>query len=420
MSLPYYSRKRSPTDFPAGGILFTLPDIEKVIGHITKRSPILLPYPHIRSLVHCYLFAEHAVHHGNQGVVIWKKTIEIYFELIKLAAGLGKYNEMHQIYLNVEEHIVEGQQDLYHCDEEMESVKERDAEVRFKVLMEKYHTLYEKNIRHSITIAIYCLDLVSNHKDINEKSLAKYCEDDLSYKLRKIEDCKNVRFINDLSFLSKGIEPHVKNAISHKRIEYGEESNIVFKDIDKKGNEWHREFRLAEFEKLVEAIQINFLAQVAAMTLFVYDYQDKLNFTEIKRFRNLKQLRSLIDEFIYESLFISQDIRFVDNNSKIICDVKKTDGFDYPTELFGKLGAIKFRKKRPPLKADKQALRIVFYIARLGTEFRECEVNVFNYKQKCGSIKVNLAEWAKILQSEYTKEDLYKHIIETTFVKNNR
>lgn len=419
MSLPYYLRDRIPIGPPVGGILATLPDIKNTIGHITKRPPILLPYPYIESLVQSYLFAEHAVHHDNEGIIIWRKTIEIYFELVKLAADLGKHNKMWQIYLNAMKHIVEGQQDLYHCDEEIESVKDRAVEVRFRTLMEKYHTLYEKNIKYSITIAIYCLDLISNHKDINEKSLAEYCEDDLSYKLKKIEACGNYRFINDLSFLLKGIEPHVKNAISHRRIEYGEESNIIFKNRDRKGNEWQREFKLVEFEKLIEAIQINFLAQSATMMLFVYDYQDKLNFEGIKRFRNLKQLRALIYGIIQEAFFISKDIRFVDDNSKIICDVQKTNGFDYPSECIGKLSGKLIRKKRPALKADEQALRIAFDIAHLDTEFQECEVNVFDYKQKCGNIKVNLAEWTKIVQSEYTKEDLDKYIIENAFVKSN-
>ncbi len=414
MPLPYYSRKRSPINSPIGGILLTLPDIKKTIGHITKRSPILLPYPHIGSLVQSYLFAEHAVYHGKEAVKIWKKTIEIYFELIKLGVDLGKYKEMYDIYLIAMEHIVEGQQDLYYCDEEIESVKDKDVEVRFKALVGKYHTLYEKNVRYSITLAIYCLDLVSNHKDMNKKSLAEYCEDDLSCKLNKIKSCQGYKFINDLSFLTRGIEPLVKNAISHKRIEYGEEFNIIFRDRDRKGNERQREFKLGEFAKIVEATQINFTAQETGMALFVYDYQDKLSFGEVKQFRNLKQLRALIDRSIQEAFFIPKDIRFVDNNSKVICDVEKTSGFDYPSEWLGNLSGVKFRKGRPALKADEQALRIVSDIANLKTEFRECQINVYDYKQKCGSVKVNLDEWTKIVQSEHSKEDLDKHIIENT------
>ena len=337
------------------------------------------------------------------------KIIEIYFELIRLVAALNKYEEMRDLYLESMEYILEGQNDLFNCNEQIESVLGKDLEVQFKAFMDKYHTLHEGNVRYSISLAVFCLDYVANHKDI-DKSPERYCRDDLSYKVSKIEKCKNYSFTNDLNSLLLGINPHIRNAISHKTVQYGEDSIVTFCD-----RTWAKEYSIREFEALVEAIEINFNAQMAALTLFTYEYEDQLDFKVVKPYFNLKQLRIEIDRQVHDSYFVTRDITFDEENSCIICDVEKKLGFDSPSELFGNIKGFKFRKKIPKLDAEHQALRVAHTIALLRTDFDKCRINVLDCKDSViGYIEVDLAQWTKLAEQESTKSDFEKHILANT------
>jgi hypothetical protein len=414
MTLPYYARKEQPFESSETYILFHTPEIKQVIGHITKRPISLLPPPHIENIISSYLYAKHSVYLVPKGVEIWKNIIEIYFELINLTINLGKHIEMRNIYLISMKHVAEGQQDLFYCQEQLDKLKnESDVEVRFKLLMDKYFTLHEKNVKYLLSLAIFCLDQIMNHKDLNIKSVECYCEDDVSYKISKLKQCQpKLDLKHDLDPLLLGIEPHIRNAIGHKRIKYGEENNLILSDRDG----WNEEYKIEEFEKIVESLFINFHAQASAVVLFCYEYQEKLELNKVKSYTSLKELRTLINIELEDSFFDPVNILFIENNTKIVCDVKKRAGFDFPSELMGNLEGVRFHTKRASLKADEQSFRVILGIAHLNTDFEECQINIVDYNNnKIGCVRVNLRKWTNLVKDSFKKEDLNKYIVENTF-----
>ncbi|OGS43351.1 MAG: hypothetical protein A2539_03570 [Elusimicrobia bacterium RIFOXYD2_FULL_34_15] len=414
MSLPYYSKKLDIGGPKEAAILFYLPEIKKAIGHIISKNIGHIPPPHIESIISSYEFANHSVYLGKEGTKIWTKTIETYFKYIKLVVDQGKINELYQIYLISMEHLREGQEDLFYCEEQIESSKNKDPEIKLRLMLDKYHSLYEKNIRYSINIASYCLDLITTHKDIKSKSLDEYCvNDDLSYKIGKIENgitkCK-LDLINRI--LLKGLDPHIKNAASHKGIEYGINGNLILKDRD-----WNKEFSLTELTRIVEEAEINFNAQGASIVLFAFEYFDKVDPKINKLYYSLKGLRSLIDAEIKNAYFIPKDINFIDDKY-IVIDVEKIAGFDSTSELMGNIEGKRFYSQRPKLNTNDQALRIILYIAHFKTNFKECTVNVLDYNdKKIGIFRVNLEKWTKIIQTKYSFSDLEPYVIENNVQK---
>lgn len=411
MTLPYYARKQSPVNSPELGLLLDIPELKKNLGHILERKNIgLLPIDYLGSISSAYHFASHSTSGLNQ----WVRIVEIYFELIKLCVALNKYNEMFNIYICIMSKIFEGQQDLYNCQEQVDAVKNKDVEIYFKALVDKYFSLYEHNIRYTLSLAIYCLDLISNHKDASKKNAENYCDNDLSYKLEKIETCLKLKFRNDLNNLKLGIEHHIRNAIAHKKYEYGEIKNMIFYD---RGG-WKAEYKIEVFKELIEKIQLNFHAQGTALQLFMYEYEDLIDKSTIKPYQNVKQLKTFIVREINDSYFIPKDIRF--EGKSIICDVEKKAGFDYPSSTMGNINGMRFYSERKdPLKADLQALRVIHGIALLETDFEVCRINIVDYLQKPqGSVEVNLKKWTELVRTKYAKKDLDRYIVINTFLKD--
>ena len=185
MPLPYYSRDASDLDHAEMGALLYLPDIIKSFGHIIERRIGLLRFPYMNNIISAYLFAENIKYHFDPGIDIIVKIVEMYFELIKLCAALNKYNDMIDIYSISMNYLLEGQNDLYNIDDQLKFIKDRDPEIQYKVLVDKYHTLYEGNLKYTITLAIYCLDIIANQKDIKIKDAKNIAKTISHIKLRK-------------------------------------------------------------------------------------------------------------------------------------------------------------------------------------------------------------------------------------------
>ena len=409
MPLPYYLDKNKPNqpDFPYQ--LF-IDDIRETIGHIIDKNIGLLPSQHLRNIAAYYHIADSAIYNYQKGIINWKRTIEIYFELIKIVAGLGEFEKMIEIYSSSILHINEGQQALFHIEDQLKATKEKDWQVRFNCLLEKYHTIYEGNIRYSLILAVYCLDKIADHNDGKTKSIEKYFNDDVSYHIKKISQCKNFTFVGNLDYLVMEVEAHIRNAISHKQIEYGDEHNVILSD-----REWKAEFKLGEFERIIETINISCIAQITALILFAYEFKEKFDSTRVRSYLNLKQLRILVDHEIRSSFLVSKDIRFEKDNTLIVCDIEKSAGFDYPSETFIGYHGIGICSERPTLNLEDQILKVIYYIANLNTDFIECRFNVFKYDGKqLGSIVVSLNGATELVKGNDWLGELKKKIVLNT------
>ena len=385
MTLPYYSDKNRPHGIDPSYLLF-LEEIRSSLGHIISKNIGLAPPEYLASIATYYQKAQQSYYINPSGTLNWQNTAEIYFELIKLSADLGYLNQLAEISLKSSHKINEGLQELYHLSESLNTSKELDWQIYMKNLMEKYHTLYEANIRHSLVMIVYCLDIISNHKDLQIKSLDDYFNDDVSYNISKIENCRNISFQHNLEYLTKGIEPHIRNALGHKKIEYTDEKTVILED-----KSWKSKFSISNFEEINEYILVNYYGQITAQILFLYEYQENIDFQIVKAYSNLKELRILIDKEITNSFLVPLDIRFENNNSKISCDVKKSMGFDFPSTFFTNVNGANISQERPGLILEDSVFRVIYHIALLDTDFTECTINAKKYDgSSLGSIKVDL------------------------------
>ena len=136
MPLPYYSKHQN-SFFQHGPELLMIPDILDALNGIPRRPLNNFPPAYIQSFAKGYEFSENALYHCREvhealkpaesfesGLSIWKNTIRIYHELTNLVVELGKLKKMNDIYLNSIDLLIEGQQDLYHCDLQIKQMKE--------------------------------------------------------------------------------------------------------------------------------------------------------------------------------------------------------------------------------------------------------------------------------------------------------
>ena len=68
---------------------------------------------------------------------------------------------------------------------------------------------------------------------------------------------------------------------------------------------------------------VNFLGQMTALLLFAYEYNERMDFTNLKLYSSTKQLRILIEQQIYDSYLVANDIIFEKNETCLTCKVQK-------------------------------------------------------------------------------------------------
>ena len=405
MPLPFYASKRNKDNYGFPHLLF-LKDLKENLDHILNKSIGKMHPDHLKQIAQYYYFAQGAVYNFGQGVIIWRRVIEGCYEFIRLAVALGKVNELASIYFQAFIKINEGIQSLFHLEEQLKSAKKKDWRVLTTVLMDKYHTLYEANIRHTFVFIIYCLDIISDHKDYRQKSIEQYFEDDLSYHCKKIENCKNYPFQNNIMNLLVGVEPNIRNAIGHKKIEFGDDYNVILTD-----REWKKELKYGEFERMIETLTLNYYGQITSLLMFIFDYKDEINFKEFKTYTNSKQLRILIDVELRNSYFKPKDIVFEKDDTVLMCDIEKESGFDYPSQVFANIEGSKFKTDRPGLVLREQILRAAKVIFEINNNFIECQFNLFKYDGKSlGSMIIDLKGFSK------EQQEIKKFIIKDSLI----
>jgi hypothetical protein len=404
----YYSDKLDDSDLNSPGILLFLPDIKRELSQYIKRDIADLEQPFFTQTVHSYLTAHNSIYNNKSGLILWKNIIKSYYELIDINLLSNKHQKMYELYAETSQYLSEGQHDLFLAEEQLENNKNSNREMKFKLYCDKYHILYESCLRYSITPFVWCLDNISGHKD-KDKNFEELIKDDLSYKIDKINKC-TCQFFNSLSYLKDGAEPLIRNSIAHKTFEYLENNKIKF--VDRKVQ---KEYDMLDLITLVDKIQINYLAQVTALTLFAFDNIAKVDSSIVKKYRNDKQLRIRIDTEFRRFSFIPKSIDFKYNS--IICTVEAPVGYDRPHERGGTIDGKMFMATVPPLDLRAFMLQMMHFIAGLQTKYQFGSIYVFEKLSNVRKafLEVNLSEWTNLYNSKPTAEELGKNIIGSSF-----
>lgn len=402
---------------PEVDIVLYWPEVRRVIGHVPKRNINTISSSVISNLIKGVAFIEHRASNKQVAYARYRKIVETYHELLCLAADTGLAQRLYDVYIKSFDLMQEGQNDLFNSDELVDKSKALDSEVRYRVLMDKYHVQHEGNLRYSITPAIFALDVISGHKDLHSKSYEEYCRDDLSYKVQKLIDQNQIRIRGDVSAIKEGIEPHIRNSISHRTFEYMDTGEVTFLD-QHRGGTWQKKMSFAEFEQLVFTADNAIHAHAAAQTLFVHDYHKAIDFKQAPLFTTVKQLRALIDQRMLKLYLDPTDITISSEDSIISCAATKRPGTDYPSEMFAMMGGIHFHRTRPAMKAEEQALALLEYIAALGTTYKRCVITISDSDEKTllGTIEADLTALTAIKRSPTgTKEEFEAQIQKNTF-----
>jgi len=406
MTKPYYSKINGNYHSASPGMFLFLPDLQRELNSLVKKDIAELKEPFFQQIATSYQYAHNSFY--SDGLKIWRNVIKVYYELVELCVQFGRHQEMYELYGIMNLFLSEGQQELFYCNEQIESANKENIEILLKVHCDKYHTIYESLFRYSITLASYCLDIISENNDVL-KEYEELCKDDVSYKIKKIKNCKSYTFNNDLLFLSKGVRPIIRNSIAHKTFEYLENNSIKF--INRKEV---LELKLFEIKTISEELYINYLAQFTAITLFAFDNIHKIDIGKIKRYSNDKQLRIIIDQEFRRLSFNPSNIEF--QNDLLKCEVNAPLGWNSPREIMGNLGEGNFYQKSEPVNLKETILSIIYYFAELKTRFKKCQINVLEFAtgELIGYVIVNLAEWTKLYDGSPGTDILDKHIIRCT------
>lgn len=413
MSLPYFTRGKRVFDrgMPDGLALLLYPDAVERLTSIVTRPLSDLPPAQQKSLLSGLQFAMgNVVLRGpgdaKVGDHIWKEVIETYFELLRLVVPLGHADALYGLYLEIMAPLAEAQQELYNWERQIESLKEADVEVQYNASMQEYMALYEGLVKATMSFPVYCLDLIAGGdyegkrlgKDLGKKEPSGYVHDDLSFKRLKVVEAESLGLQSDLSALLVGVEPHIRNAIAHKRFEYTESSSVTFRDIDKRKGTvlFERTMTLGAFKLLTKSLKVNFLAQGAALTLFPFEHESQISVRPGVPSKP-KALKAAIYHLCQEAELEPTDIQV--EGGHLRCDLFRSSALDSPSSIFGNLGGVRFRQERPPLPLRDQLLHVGIRLAEQKMPVATAELRAVDHDGALlGYVKMDLAGLSKAME----------------------
>jgi hypothetical protein len=349
MTLPYYARDRSEVNVPSPVLerTFFWPTVRQLFGHIPRKSIDDCSPDCRHNLIRTAMYLQENRENHRACARILVTIAAAYYEVLSLVGDLGRTQEVYAVYSSAFDKLHEGQNDLFNVNEQLAAVEGRDVEVIFKALLDKYHSLYEGNVRYTLAPVTYALDIITGHKDSGAKSPEEYASDDVSYKLQKIENAKKLQLQNPLDPLLIGIEPHLRNAISHRTFEYLDSGRMRFVD-----RAWSKQMVEDEFSKAVLEIDTNLQGQLVGLTIFFHDYGDRLDLSKVPRYSTTKQLLALIDQIILRTWLYPKSVRCDSQRSLIHCEVLQMAASEFPSKAFGFVDGVPFQDTRAPLDPE--------------------------------------------------------------------
>lgn len=398
MSLPYFTRGQRVFDrgMPEGLMLLLFPDAVKLLSPTLKRPLNEFPNKNLKSLLSGLQFAMGQIvlrepGKAVQGDKVWQEVVEAVFELLALVVPLGKADELYELYVAIMEPLAEAQQELYNWDAQIKGLADADEEVLYNAYMGKYSALYEGLVKVAVSLAVYCIDIISAHKDIGKKDPEGYVHDDLSYKRSKILEAAKLGLRTDLAVLLTGVEPHIRNAIAHKRFEYGEGGRVTFRDIDRKTGAvtFERTMPLGSFKLLVKSLEVNFVAQGAALILFPFEYADRIT-ARTGAPSKPKALKAAIYHECQEVKLEPTEIELKDGH--LTCKLYRSSSLDRPSQIFGNMDGIRFGQEIPPLPLRDQLLGLAVRLAEMMAPITVADLQAVDHAgDSLGYVKMDLA-----------------------------
>ena len=398
MPLPYFTRGKRVYDrgMPDGLMVLLYPDAVKLLAPTLQRPLNELPNKNLKSLLSGLQFAMGQIAlrgpgKAVQGDRVWQEVVEAVFELLALVVPLGKADNLYELFEAIMEPLAEAQQELYNWDAQIGSLADADEEVLYNAYMGKYTALYEGLVKATVSLPVYCIDVISEHKDLGKKGPEGYVHDDLSYKRSKVLEAAALGLRTDLAVLLTGVEPHVRNAIAHKRFEYAEDGRVTFRDTDRKTGAvvFEKTYPLGSFKLLVKSLEVNFVAQGAALILFPFEYADRITLRTGAPPKP-KALKTTIYHECQEMKLEPTEIELKDGH--LTCRLYRDSSLDYPSTMVANVNGVRMREEIPPLPLRDQLLGLAVRLAELMAPITVADLRAFDHAgDPLGYVKVNLS-----------------------------
>jgi len=159
-----------------------------------------------------------------------------------------------------------------------EKLKRKEENVTKKIhnVLECYHSLYEQGYKILISFPIIAKEILIHSDKLKNKTINNYIEDDPSYKTKKIQSPLIIGGYQTIILLD-GYDNHVRNAISHRWIEFPDpdKEEVLLKDKDKRtGKKWEKKFSYLDLLKFTEKLDKTIFALELSLGIFNVNNRD--------------------------------------------------------------------------------------------------------------------------------------------------
>ena len=397
-----------------GADLFLSQEMKKVIGDLLKpikqfhqyNYKLLLQIYHQVFSTPTYENAAELPIANYNPILTWQKIVRISFELIErcylqnkkddLLIALYKTMESLGPLQKVEFFSSKDLPQTFKLEnlEQLEKTERSSPADNLRKMLIHYHDLYDGTYKICLSLFHFLCDLIEN-KISNKKPYEKYIEDDVSYKIDKLEKYSaSVHLQDNLSWLLIGADNHVRNAIAHKNWNFINNKVSLF---DKSG--WKKDFEFIEIEDMIKNINIANKGMQAGLLIGFSMYQ--------------KEMLKLVPRKIHDEETIHSTFYFFANKQSFLLDDFYISGNDIYCELKEKT-----KYKLPDIgKRTERIMGLIFEACQFIWNYKKIIFQVFSWEGKnVGNLEVDLEKFANLYFSERKVE---KSEFESCILNNN-
>lgn len=337
MKKPYFHIKGVPWGENYAFRLLAISKFEKALGNTLKKNLLSLGSP----IGEYYLDRASGIFHlpkeQYKSIINQIKTV-VYFAEEALKIDAEKVIEASDI---ISEKYEENNEQLLIAREKLNR-KEENITKKIQNVLECYHSLYEQGYKMLISFPIIAKEILIRSDELENKSIENYIYDDPSYKTNKIQSPLIIGGYQTIILLD-GYNNHVRNAISHKRIEFPDpdKEEVILKDQDKiRGKKWEKKFSYFDLLELTIKLDRTILSLELALGIFNVNNKDLLGkYLKDKTIppspRKIRDdLYRILDSMGFDIINIDKDDQF--NTIKIIARTRPflQEALKGPSELF--------------------------------------------------------------------------------------
>lgn len=349
---PYFHKIGVPWGEGFHVYLLAITKFENVLGNTLKKNILSLGYPRgdyfIERAANIYWLPKKQF----DLIINQIKTVNYFVEeALKIDAKkiVEAFDEILEKYCENQEQLAISIQRL----------KQREDSVTSKIknTLDCYHSLYEQGFKVLVSFPIIAKEILINSKELKNKSIIDYINDNPSYKTKKIKTSLVIGGYQT-NILLKGYDDHVRNAIAHKHIYLPDpdKEEVILKDIDMRTKkEWEKKFTHSELIELAEELHRTTLALELALGIFnlnndnfIRKYSKKQNTPPSPR-----KIRDFLYTAFYSMGFDIIDVKKDDQlfNIKIHAETRPllTEALKSPSELIWSNSGKVFKIKLPPI-----------------------------------------------------------------------